>query len=267
MKNNAQKVHGYSYLKLFMIFVVLLTVGFMTYRAVDLYRQRSFLTDSYITLYTNGEDNFLVSYHSPKSYTVAQLYNTPNLSPSRSSLLQLSLTLGVPIDAVVIDPELKSPRQIFSLLSTVKMLFFPHSFSLRNMNAFDSFKLFLLARGASDGQRNDTSLDYSSISEEQLADLFRDEEIFNNAVSVEIMNGTEIGGLGGEFSSVLTSRGYNVVAVTNSQTTENNSYMIVRSRKESQAAKSLSHILRVDKNSDVGEVADITIVLGRDVAR
>lgn len=268
MKRKESDPRGYFYLRLFVFFVIVLICLTGVVRAVSIFREREFTGESYTTLYSNGKDNFLISYHTPSSYGVAELIDPPNLSLEKASRLQLSLALGVPVDAIVVNHSMKSEDDIFSLLDVVKMIFFPHAYVLRDINGIDAFKYFWERRGVSEENFMQKRLEYKNLDEEKLTRIFRDEDIFNSGISIEVVNGTEVGGLGGEFASVLTHRGYNVISVTNADSLQKYSFLHFNRGMNSSVGKSLMHLFgKVEDNSKLGEAADIVVVLGGDVAK
>src|SRR3989338_6600136 len=100
----------------------------------------------------------------------------------------------------------------------------------------------------------------------KINDLFRDNEIINEKITIEVVNSSNVSGAGNKLAQMLKNMGCNVIAIRTSEDSMS-SKMIVRIDKDSYTAKKLKNYLSmpVEQRNEVS-VSDITIVIGQDYA-
>ncbi len=265
MRNSPSAPRGYLYLKLFIFFIILLTVGISALRGVNTYNNRSFLGDSYTTYYSNGKEGYLVSIHPPGKRVYLKTISIDPRDIRKYNLIQISQIVGVPVDGVVVDTSLTDATEAFSLSTAFKMFLFPGSYYLSGINGIDAFKYNMMLRGVD--SRGTTEEYGGSIPEEELDLIFRSEDIFNDASSVEVVNGAGVPGLGSSVAAALARRGYNVIAISNAQETVDRSYTVVNRQAPENVTMPLVHLTgSVGSRGNLSEAADIIVVLGRNAA-
>ena len=263
MRENTASPRGYLYLKLFIFAIVTLTIGICVLRGVRTVQERSFVGSSYNTLYVTPDSSYLVSYHAPQKKSVVRVRDFSRQIIEKNNLLGLSLLSGVVVDGVVVDSDPVDPHNIFSLPASLSMFFFPMKYYLVDINGADALKYNFMLKAVN----TDNSIVEMEKKDrgDDLSNFFRSEDIFNSAVSVEVMNAAGVSGLGSEFSEVLQRRGYNVIAVTNASKESDSSFIVVNRDTDSLTTQSLLHLGggRV-RGLDVSEAADVVLVLGHD---
>lgn len=265
MKNPHSAPRGYLYLKLFIFFVIFLTLGISILRGVDTFQDRSFVGNAYTTYYTNGKEGYLVSYHPPGKKVYLKTKNINSHDLKKYNLLQISQIVGNSVDGVVVDTKMEDISGAFSLPVAFKMFFFPGSFYLENVNGVDAFKYNMLL--SSVDLKDTTSASSGDLSEEDLELVFRSEDIFNDASSIEVVNGAGVPGLGSEVARALVRRGYNVIAISNAQNTVRESYVVVNRSTPEFVVSPLVHLTgRLGIEGNLSEAADVVVVLGKDAS-
>ena len=94
------------------------------------------------------------------------------------------------------------------------------------------------------------------------AEEFRDSEIFNEKVTLEIVNSTGVDGLGSKVGFLLSNLGVNVISIRNGEA--NNTKISVKG-KGSQTLGRIEKLFKVKAQADeTNSIADITINIGKD---
>jgi hypothetical protein len=93
-----------------------------------------------------------------------------------------------------------------------------------------------------------------------------DASVYQENQTIQVINAADVYGLGSRLATLITNIGGNVVLVSTSDETIQNS-KIVYSGKESYTAKKISDYLGIlTQQSDQRGVADVIITIGRDKA-
>lgn len=212
----------------------------------------------------DGVNSFTVLVNEEKTQQII------NFSPKNSSISILSAvsyngnevkSLEIPIDGSFSSQELIKGNNLSSVLSKNIL----NSKMQKDLNFMDFFRLFLFTNTV-----KSISIDEEEISKETSAQtllsltssLFVDPVILDEKQSIEIINATDIYGLGNRLANLVTNIGGNVILVTTGDLQNNSEVQYINS---TYTAKKLSQILnfkfvKINKKS----IPDIIIIIGKD---
>jgi hypothetical protein len=215
----------------------------------------------------DGTHNFIVSFvennktqvvsFSPQNRTLSILDVDPKYKNS-----DLTKSLEIPIDGTVVS---QNPDK--SISSTLLESAFSLGQSLKKLTVLDAFRLFLFYK----------SVPQNNIYERQLSFVLNDEQkstvitlsltdtaIYQENQTIQVINASDVQGLGSRVAEFITNIGGNVVLVSTSDETMRSS-VIAYNGNESYTVKRLSNYLGIpSKNSDQRGVADVIIMIGTD---
>lgn len=248
-------------LLLFCGIVLLLILGSLAFKFLSILKLSSY----------DGKHRFtLLVEHSKKDATIV------SFDPGTRSVSEVFLTgkkdihnpgkyLGIPINGKIKDSEkygesTNVANKLLSYLLTLKN-------KEQGLTSVDVFRLWLLTSGM---QKKDIEVQQltSDISEdgvdEKLAELFVDEDLANEKISVEIVNATGITGRGSKLERMLANIGIPIVQVTTASRPENHS-SIQYADESTYTLEKLTQLLKY-KSSQMSEqgLSDIIITVGRD---
>jgi hypothetical protein len=208
-------------------------------------------------------------------YTVAVLSDSDtriiSVSPKDNSLKKLILkgvstkdsleNMAIPIDSEAYsgqDPDL-SAKSYFA-----KMLFRQNNLK-SNLTTFDLIRLsFFSITVDSQNISQETLGVQDDKSEDIIAKWFIDPEIEKEQVRVEIVNTTDVSGLGAWYADIITNAGGNVVLVHSAR--EELDKSVIHYEDESYTKDKISRLLKIPAEKKVlNSVSDIVIKLGKDV--
>jgi len=243
----------------FVSFVCAIILISIMLKTIQLLRQSKFDGSNRFTISVSNDKNLEVVSFSP---------NKPSISILRieeGKDLKLGRFLKIPIDGFVRGSFLKIDKDVASLMSSV---FFGFKDIKTNLNIVDILRLILASRTTP--ANNLLVYNITSSMEEQkvykiVEKLFKDDEIEKENQTVEIVNTTEVLGLGGRLARFITNMGGNVIQVSTENKLEKNSYVLYTGRK-TYTVKRLNEVLgfklvQMDKKKFI---ADIRVVLGED---
>lgn len=175
--------------------------------------------------------------------------------------------LGVPVDGNVSVPDTflvsdDPSATILKLLTTQGVV-------TKNLNELDFVRIFLFTKSLAlkDITRQEVRLPIEQVEMDvQLAELFADTRIIDENISIEVINGTDIPGLGKRLERLVKNAGGNVVSVTNSNKGEHKS-RIQFFGKVSYTHERLQKLLGYPMEEvKTQKVADITIIIGKNTS-
>lgn len=198
-----------------------------------------------------------------------------SLSPSTKSIVIFELPkdiksnavgrfLEVPIDGFIVSNSLDLNQKPYSLFlnSILK-----YKSLQTNLTVIDLLKLFLFTSSIPE-----SSVDTKSISgdlegaelDKIVGRLVNDELIEKDNQTIQIINGTDVGGLGNRLARLLTNMGGDVIIVATAQSPKKNS-TIAYIDKKTYTVERLSKVLGYEVIASAENViADITITIGED---
>ncbi|OGH06823.1 MAG: hypothetical protein A2W22_02120 [Candidatus Levybacteria bacterium RBG_16_35_11] len=176
----------------------------------------------------------------------------------------LNKAISIPIDAKTLGSCPINESSIFSTLVGI----FPNTFKVDSSPTFiDVLRLMIFVKSISEEsileERISVSLD-DSLKQQVLSPLFLDQSIISEKKTIEIINSTDIPGLGARLAILLNNIGANIVLVITSEKGEKES-QITYFGKDSYTVGKLSSILDFKKVKKEGKsIADVIIVIGKD---
>ena len=244
---------------LFVLFVFVIILISAVLKAASVIRQSKFDGSNRFTISVSNNKNLEIISFSPDIHSISILKLDGEVKN-----LKLERFLKIPIDGFVKGSFLKIDQDVASLMSNI---FFNYNNVKTNLTIIDILRLVLVSKTTP--LNNIAIYNISSSLGGQKVDkivekIFKDEEIEKENQTVEIINTTEVLGLGGRLARFITNMGGNVIQVSTEKNLEKNSYVLYTGRK-TYTVKRLSEALgfklvQMDKKF----IADIRIVLGED---
>ncbi|MEK7534583.1 MAG: LytR C-terminal domain-containing protein [Patescibacteria group bacterium] len=243
----------------FFAFVFIVILISLIFKGVLIVSKSRFDTKTRFTIsVTNGKDLEIISF-SPKSQSISVL----KIEGDTKSL-NINRFLEIPIDG-----EAKSSLTIKDFkVSDLMLKFILNYKSIRtNLTIVDILRLYLFSKTLPINYIYDkkisTSENVSSL-DKIIPPLFSDEIIEKENVSIKIVNGINVTGLGNRLGRLITNMGGNVVIIASSDSNENIS-TISYFGKKTYTVEKISKILGFKLNKlDKKAIADIVIVIGKD---
>lgn len=188
----------------------------------------------------------------------------------RRNILIQSVNFGIPIHAYIEFPKgfkAKPPTSEFFSLGNIQSVFANMSIKKENISLFDWFNIYKTTKGISRDEANiktyATINDLSELLPEEEETFFRNSDIANRKTSLQIINATNINGLGNRVGDMLSRFGFNVVSVTTSNA--ENSYIYYSDDGDYGDALLISQTFEFPvEKTDEYVIADVTLVIGED---
>lgn len=254
-KSNNMKLAG-----LFVLLVFGLIFLSLVFKIIFLIKDSKFDSSNKFNVAFIGKETTEVVSFSPnnKSISILEL-------ETRVESKDLTKILQVPIDGVIYNSAKSIDKN--NLFSSLFKSFIPFGEKKEKMTSIDSFRLFLFSRGVSSNSTYTRELT-KGLNENQKSTIvslsFTDPKIYEESLSIEIINATGIFGLGGRLATFISNVGGNVVLITSDDNLDNRS-KIVYSGEETYTIKKLSSILGfpLEKAGKRG-IADVIIIIGKE---
>lgn len=245
----------------FAVFVFLIIVSLIC-KVVALVNRSIFDGENQITINViddNKNKSKLISF-SPKNNSI-YIVDIINSEESKN----IKSALEIPIDEVIYTKKEINEKNLKQVLFLYSIPFLKDKTSL---TIVDFIRLFLYANSVPTNSLYSKQIslksNFSLIKNSGIYSFFIDPKIAEEKASIEIINGTNVFGLGNKLASFISNTGGNVIMVSNADREEVNS-KIIYFEKESYTVKKLARILNLKKekakNKKFGE---ITIVIGKD---
>ncbi|HVZ66684.1 MAG TPA: LytR C-terminal domain-containing protein [Patescibacteria group bacterium] len=205
------------YVKYFILIVIIAALISIGYRVAANIRNSNFKYDTYNILVLS-KDSYLVHLDkSAKKITVFKYEGATKFLQNKSRIVQ-SLLIEVPIDAVIEskNKDLEIDKNFLTFDTFSRLFFNKGDNKLDGVNKTDLLKIYFMSRGVSDNDREESGdkiknlKDFDNIS---YNNALYDNSIFDDKTSLQIINATDINGLGTRVSEMLKNMGYNVVSV------------------------------------------------------
>ncbi|OGH17013.1 MAG: hypothetical protein A3C30_02055 [Candidatus Levybacteria bacterium RIFCSPHIGHO2_02_FULL_40_18] len=268
-----KKFDNTSYIKLFILIVLFTAFVSISYKAFLLVKNRSFRASTFNIMLV-GRDVHIVGFNIPKKQIHVLEFSRARDLFSRKKTLSASLASGVPLDGMIISIQvaniIDSKNDIPTFAQTLSFLLEDEKYVFYGVNKFDLIKLYIVSELTS---WEDKSFDIiqnltQDFSEDQvlaskIGEKFRDSEIFNEKTSIEIVNSTEIDGLGGRLGFILSNIGANVISIKDGEESETK---IEAKKYDIKILRRIERLveLKAQKEDNTG-IADVTINLGKDL--
>lgn len=207
---------------------------------------------------SNSKDSGIISFSKP-SGTISILKIDGD-----SKDINLGQLLGIPIDGFLKSSSLDLDLKVSYILSQSLLKY--RSFPETNLTIFDILRLFLFSRSVSkDSVKTQSISPKLSVSkiDKVLYRFFNDEVIEKDADTIEIINGTDVLGLGNRLARVITNMGGDVIVVKTAESTQDLS--LISYTKKDNTVRRLGKFLKFKSaRREDKALADITIVIGKD---
>ncbi len=211
--------NGLYLIVFFVIFFVLILTALIL-KGINLYQSSHFKTDNYTILVSADEPHILRLDTQRNTLSILHI-KEGDIDPS--NVTKAGISSSVPLQASI---HLKNTEieDISSILSVSQMLrlMLQGNLVLNRINEFDLIKFVYAAARVPDDSitRKEINNYLESESDQVLAqikgelyELFRDPNIINERVSIEVVNATSVSGLATAVGQMLENGGYNVVAI------------------------------------------------------
>ncbi len=271
MKHNSDNTTKYV---IYFVIVVLIAAFISTgYKVVKLIAE-STLNNNTANFILVDRDAYLFHIDKKQKRFITVKFPSKGKEFINRSNFSSSVLLGVPVEGVVISSDEKR----FAAINNDKGLGFSEAIGIaigrgiefRGINQFDILKAYYYYSKAesdeksfetnenlsSDFRKNDKILKYDS---------YRDQDLFNDRTSVEIVNSTGIDGLGKRLGDIFKNVGINVVSI---KTASDGSTKITSKLKESFIAERIGDMTDFSlTQSGIDALSDVTVIIGKDVGK
>lgn len=241
----------------FLVFVIGLSLGL---KIIGIISQGQFDSSKRFNLViSNSKNTKMISFSGSKNIAILKL--DKNIEP-----LQAGRFLQVPVDGFInyknLDLNQKVSSMFFKSMLNYKDL-------KTNLTSIDLLKLFTFAAGV-----KESSITVKTISsgaegieiDKIVNRLAADELIEKDNQTIQIINGTDIAGLGNRLARLITNMGGDVIIVATSDAPHKRS-SISYIDKKTYTVEKLSKVLGYDTiMANDNAISDITIIIGEDKA-
>lgn len=259
-KKSKKKSKSLNLAAVFSIFFVLLVLVSVFLKIVNVFREARFDGKNHFALNaaSNKESNLLISF-SPQDNTIYILKIIDTKGKNMSRILNIPINNYMHLNSEIHRDNIKT--ELFKYLM---------SFNLKNtsLNRVDMFRLWLYSNSVpvnSIYQQEMSAKDsVSQIKDYGVYSYFIDQKIAEEKIPIEIINGTNISGLGNRLANALSNIGANIIMVSTSEQEEQDS-RIEYVDKESYTVKKISQVLSFKQVlSSKKKLGEITIIIGKD---
>ncbi len=259
--------HSLLYIKIFLLAVLIAAFASTSYKLFLLIKESSFKHDSF-NLLIEGKNSYLV--HLEKREKKMSIIDFMRLGRifNNKNRIEASLTVNIPIDGKI-SYDAQNKEELLPPAKLVPGVFLSSErYKFENINQFDLLKFIFfssLVRGADRVYLDINSGGDTGISSQELFDSFGDREIINEKVSIEIINATDIDGLGAKISQILKNSGYNVIAIS---TGKGKKTAVITKKRGSATVKKLSNFFNTRAvEGERSGIADVSLIIGQDFAK
>jgi len=206
---------------------------------------------------TNHKDTEVVSFSSSKNIAIFKL--NKNIKP-----LKAGQFLEVPIDGYIEYDDLDLNQKINTIFLNSTLDYFKLK---TNLTTIDLLKLFFSTAGIAGADVTMKTVDYQMESAEVdriLSRLVADELIEKDNQTIQVVNGTDITGLGNRLARLITNMGGDVIIVATSDSPKKKSvisYMNNKTYTVERLEKVLGYPAVKEGNN---AISDISIIIGED---
>jgi len=244
--------------------VLFLIVGSLSIKALFIIQKSKFdgAHEFTIAITKNNRVEELMGFN-PSSNSLSVLTFTG--SPVTPSLLGQALGI-IPSAKINATFDLPLTENMSDTLTSVLL---QYGMLHTDVTLYDLARLILLSKNIPDNNRTiqqiKLPLDDGQI-DKTIISLFTDDTISSENVSIQIINASDVPGMGKRLERVLTNLGANIVAVSTDQTHSSTS-KIQYFGKETYTLGKLKYLLQLPiEKLNKGTIANIVIVIGKDYA-
>ncbi len=263
----AKKSNGF-YLAIFFIFFAITIIFSLVLKGINVYKNASFTGDSIMLLVVTNRDSYIMRLD--KKNEQLSLLKIYDAEIDTNNLTRASIRTGVPLHGAfkITDPN-ADIRDIVTVKGVVQLIL-RNDIKLIHLNELDALRIAYAAQKITTENTTVREIknyvnDRSIISQidTELYELFRDPQIINERISIEVMNATTTSGLATAVAHMLENGGYTVVAIRSSDIQKNSS--IQTQLTDPVTVQDIKKIFRFPETSlPKNAVADIRIIIGED---
>lgn len=275
MKNKkVKKYNHFNLLVLFVIFVSLTLIISSIIKIISSVKESKFQGD-YFNLIVKNKNYYIININKiTNTVSVVEVKNNTDSSMDKN---KLGLNFSIPINAMIVyknESGFKDIKDFFNFRTAYFMFLQTSGYTLVGMNKVDVLKVYL--GGAFVSSDNYKVKLYGSVLGEtnenlpginnDIYELFKDNNIINEEVSIQVVNSSGIDGMGSRVASMLRNIGFNVVSVITDD--EKRMSKIISLYKDNYTIKSLAGFFKIPiEYTDEISVADINIIIGKDFVK
>lgn len=174
--------------------------------------------------------------------------------------------------AIIVDGRifLKNDLNNKNLFSAIIKSALPLGNTVKDLTMIDLVRLSLFSRSVPQNSIYDRGFlqQYNEAQKATIISLsFTDPVIYQENQSIEIVNATDVFGLGGRLANLISNAGGNVILITSADKESNNS-KITYSGEKTYTVKKLGEYLNFPvEKADKKGIADVIIIIGKDKAQ
>lgn len=259
--------NSFLYLGYFLVIVFLCILVAFSLRMIFLYKKSTFNTSSYVLLVRN-KSPYIVSYN--KMLDKISYINLEGFKDGNK--IKQSLLYSFPLDGELQTPADINPENFSTFLSLTSFLLSQFNSSFTGLTILDVSNLIISSQSV---PRTAIALKQVKItkdgtvegmSPDEIYDAFKDLDIIDEALSIEVINATDVEGLAGNVSQVLKNTGCNVITITSADSKDKSEIIATH---KSKTIERLSHILGIQYSivKNLRSSADIRVVIGEDFVK
>ena len=244
---------------LFVLLVCGLIILSLLLKVLFVFRDSKFDgSHSFVVGFIGQSQTKLVDFN-PQGATLS-IINVSGVSDKNS----LERTLGIPVDGVV---EVRQNIQDKDISQTLLKSASPFSSSLEGLTFIDALRLSVFAKTVQAGAIYDRDFP-PSLNDSQKATVlslsFTDPTVYQENQAIQIINASNVSGVGSRLAALLTNIGGSPILVTTADNPQTAS-KIIYYQQESYTVRKLSSYLNFPaEKSDKKGIADVTIIIGTD---
>jgi len=257
MSRRKKESSNLKFAAFFFILVGALVFLSLIFRVALLIKESKFDGSSHFTILIQNSRAQVISF-SPKSSTVGIL-TLENTSPK---------SLEIPIDAGIFSTSPVNNKNLVSSLSKMLFDFRPAPAGAKNqkeINFIDIFRLLLFSETVKENSISEKLItdksDKSKI-DSIVSTFFADPQVLDEKASIEIVNATDVYGLGNRLANLVSNMGGNVILVSTGESKNNSEIQYTRG---GYTVEKLSSILGIRSvKTEKKGLPDVIIVIGND---
>lgn len=266
-----EKIRTLSYLKIFILICLVVVILGMLFHLFVSYQNRAFTGNSFNILIMSDKYVGVVGIDDNEK-RLSAVAVTDNLSEVKKENIMLqSVNFGIPIDSYIVFPKgnvPNNPDKNFFSFENIRDINTNMKIKTKNISFFDWIKLFFIVKEIN--SENITIKTYKKLSDLQAifpnekTEFFRDSLLNNEKMSMQIINGTRINGLGGRIGEMYSRFGFNVVSITADDNIEDSKIYYSDEKYLPEAETIQESFYFPIEQSDIYKVSAITLVIGED---
>lgn len=260
-----EKIKSFFYLKIFLLFFMVLVIGSICFKVGEEIVDSSFKNNSFSLLIVSKDSKYISLNKKDKSVVFLALGDIRQFVKGKKPV-EATFALGIPIDSMLIDSMPPVNLAEFATAKNQWRLLVGNKIVYKNLNRYDIIKIAGAINSSIKDNRTEVRINLFNQEElkEKLDNKLADSTITNTPLTIEINNGTSINGLGSLFAIILARRGYNVISVKTANSSDNS--FIAYPDGEDEFIKQLKTLTRFPVlKTKKSQSADVTVFLGDDL--